>query len=304
MPSSIPYSGGLLDRADALRADADKLNELKNHNAARFLIFDKLCVAMSQNQELYWIFGKDLPKEYKLKTTLVFLGMAEDGIPFFAFSLTNEMDLWVKKLNCQFVDVRSAGMLLLDHRASIVAHARSILDWHERYKYCAKCGAGNNIQICGHKLRCSNESCAVEHFPRTDPVVIMLVESPNQKHCLLGRSFHYPDKLISALAGFMEPGESIEDAVRREIHEEAGILCHDISYYASQPWPFPSTLMIGCFARASSLELCLDPQEIEYAGWFSKSDVQQLLESKHPRFLPPQPIAIAFHLINHWMKIS
>ena len=195
-------------------------------------------------------------------------------------------------------------MLLLDHRASIIAHARSILDWHDRNKYCAKCGSGNDIQVCGHKLRCVNVDCASELFPRTDPVVIMLVESPDQGHCLLGRSFHYPDKLISALAGFMEPGESIEDAVRREVHEEAGLHCHDIHYYASQPWPFPSTLMIGCFARASSMQLRLDCQEIEYAGWFSKPDVHRLLASKHPQFcrLSRLPLLIIY-LFTGWKSV-
>jgi NAD+ diphosphatase len=298
----IPFAGSLLDRADAVRADADLLSELKTHNEAHFLAFDNLCVAMDQNQDLYWIIGSDLPEVCKNTVIMAFLGQSETGVPYFAFSISRHTDHWIDQFNCQFIDVRSAGLLLLDHRASIVAHARSILDWHNRTKYCSLCGAENIIRVCGHKLQCSNKDCAVEHFPRTDPVVIMLVESPDRQHCLLGRSFHYPPKIISALAGFMEPGESVEDAVRRETFEEAGIRCDEINYHASQPWPFPSTLMIGCLARATSTDLQIDPVEIEYAGWFSKNEVRQLLDANHPEYLAPQPIAIAYHLIIHWLE--
>jgi NAD+ diphosphatase len=151
----------------------------------------------------------------------------------------------------------------------------------------------------GWKRDCPN--CKVEHFPRTDPVVIMLAS--DGERCLLGRSPRFVPTMWSCLAGFVEPGEAIEDAVRRETREEAGITCGRVSYFASQPWPFPTTLMIGCHAEALSRDIVVDREELEDARWFEKPEVESMLLRKHPQGLTtPPPVAIAHHLIRAWVE--
>jgi len=182
---------------------------------------------------------------------------------------------------------------------SAIAMAKSMVSWHQRHGYCANCGTRSAMKEGGWKRECP--ACKVEHFPRTDPVVIMLATSGER--CLLGRQSRFPPGMWSCLAGFVEPGETIEAAVRREVREEAGIDCGDVRYFASQPWPFPMSLMIGCHAAARSTELAIDKTELEDARWFDRAEVAQMLMRKHPeRFATPPPVAIAYHLIRAWME--
>jgi NAD+ diphosphatase len=173
-----------------------------------------------------------------------------------------------------------------------------MVNWHQRHGYCANCGQRTAMREGGWKRECL--SCKAEHFPRTDPVVIMLVTHGDK--CLLGRAPRFLPGMYSCLAGFVEAAETIEDAVRREVFEEAGIRCADVSYYMTQPWPYPSSLMIGCVARALNEDIVVDRTELEDARWFSRDESRLMLTRQHPDGLAgPHPFAIAHHLLGRWV---
>lgn len=178
-----------------------------------------------------------------------------------------------------------------------VAQGSALLSWHATHKFCGRCGGHNEIMAAGAKRICT--SCSAEHFPRTDPVVIMLTVRGD--FCLLARGAHFPEKMVSCLAGFVEPGETIEEAVRRETLEEAGLLTGKVTYHASQPWPFPHSLMIGCYAEALGDEIAFDHAELESGRWFSRSEVLEMMEGIHPEgWIVPPSQAIATLLISDW----
>jgi NAD+ diphosphatase len=177
--------------------------------------------------------------------------------------------------------------------------AKAMLDWHARHRFCANCGQPSTMRAAGWRREC--DACSAQHFPRVDPVVIMVAVSGER--CLLGRQARFAPGMYSALAGFLEPGETIEDAVRREILEEAGIPCSRVVYLASQPWPFPSSLMIGCFAKATTEEISIDRTELEDARWFSRAELAAMFAGSHPHELKaPQPFAIAHHLLKAFVE--
>ena len=186
--------------------------------------------------------------------------------------------------------------MLPDGEAATYAIARSLVDWHARHGFCPRCGAPTETFRAGWARRCTVDRS--EHFPRTDPVVIMLAEHDDR--ALLGRQAAWPAGRYSALAGFLEPGESIEEAVAREICEEAGVRVGAVGYVASQPWPFPSQLMIACVAQAESDALTLDRTEIEDAIWVSRKEVYAVLAGKDGPFVAPPPYAIAHTLLTRW----
>ena len=199
----------------------------------------------------------------------------------------------------RMVDLRTlaSGGLVPAPEASMLAAAKALLAWHARRSFCSNCGAATHVGAAGWRRECPN--CKMQHFPRTDPVVIMLAVDGDA--CLLGRQRRFPKGMYSALAGFVEPGETIEQAVRREIAEEAGIACGEVRYFASQPWPFPSSLMIGCFAEAESRTVTIDQVELEDARWFPRDEVRAMLAQRHPdRLAAPIPMAIAHHLVKRW----
>jgi len=197
-------------------------------------------------------------------------------------------------------DLRSIAVrgLVPAEDLGILAMAKSILDWHNRHRFCANCGAPTQSAQAGFRRDCA--ACGAQHFPRTDPVVIMLITHGDR--CLMGRQPRFTEKMYSCLAGFLEPGETIEDAVRRETFEEAGIRVGAIRYLASQPWPFPSNIMIGCLGEALTEEIDFDREELEDARWFTKDDVRRMLEGTHDDFAAPSPIAIANYLLREWVK--
>ena len=181
---------------------------------------------------------------------------------------------------------------------SAIAMAKSIVSWHQRHGYCANCGTrfGDDAR----RLEARLPHCKAEHFPRTDPVVIMLVTHGDK--CLLGRQKQFLPGMYSCLAGFVEAAETIEDAVRREIFEESGIRCTDVNYYMTQPWPYPSSLMIGCTARATSEDIVVDRTELEDARWFDRTEATLMIKRQHPDGLAgPHPFAIAHHLLGRWV---
>lgn len=197
----------------------------------------------------------------------------------------------------KFIDMRTAAALLPAEETAVLGQAKALLDWHARHGFCPRCGAPTKVMDAGYRRLC--ERCGAEHFPRTDPVVIML--ATRGEDCLVGRGRHFAPGMYSALAGFIEPGETIEEAVRREVFEESGVRIGRVSYHASQPWPFPSSLMIGCFAEALTRDIHVDGVELVDARWLGRSDARALLAGKSTlEMRVPARIAIAHHLLRAW----
>jgi NAD+ diphosphatase len=233
----------------------------------------------------------------------VFLGHLDGAGRFgFGFGITPVAAKALKTRSGEFLvtDLRSIavhGLIEAEH-LSPIAEAKAVLHWHIQRRFFPNCGTPTQVVHGGWLRDCPN--CKAEHFPRSDPVVIML--AIDSERCLLGRSPRFAPTMWSCLAGFIEPREAIEDAVRREIREEAGIACGRVVYFRSQPWPFPSTLMIGCHAEAVTHEIVVDHEELEDAHWFSKDEVTTMLLRKHPDGLTtPPPVAIAHHIIRAWV---
>jgi NAD+ diphosphatase len=294
------FAGNPLDRADAQRRNPEWLAAAEKKPGSRYLPFSKLNVLLEGDEpRLGWL---TTPEIERLNITVppVFLGIMED-LAHFAIDVSalgdpeHELNLgdgW------RFEDCRAAGMVLSTERTGIVAQSRSQLDWHRRHQFCSVCGTRSEAERGGHVRRCP--ACGAEHFPRTDPVAIMLIT--NGDDCLLGQSAGRLARtgMYSALAGFIDQGESIEEAVRREVREEAGVEVGEVRYHSSQPWPFPSSLMIGCHGKATSTEIEIDPAEMADVRWFSRAGVLQALDQANPELRVPGPIAIAHHLIKSW----
>ncbi|NEB73880.1 NAD(+) diphosphatase [Streptomyces sp. SID14478] len=222
-----------------------------------------------------------------------FLGTDEDGVRYFALqkdTLPGRMDQSARPAG-----LREAGLLLSQRDAGLMVHAVALENWQRLHRFCSRCGERTVIAAAGHIRRC--QACGAEHYPRTDPAVIMAVMD-EQDRILLGRQVHWPEGRFSTLAGFVEPGESIEQSVRREVFEEAGVHVGEVEYVASQPWPFPSSLMLGFMAHATSTEINVDGDEIHEARWFSREDLRAAFESGE--VMPPYGISIAARLIELW----
>jgi NAD+ diphosphatase len=285
-PVPVGFVGSGLDRADELRRDPEALWSLRMHPGARWLVLDDLKPVLTADGDLLWARRSEAPQG-----TEVFLGFLDEA-PRFAVAGG------AAGLGGEAVDARAAAMRLGDGRAAVVAQARSLLDWHARHGFCANCGAPTKLAKAGYQRSCAG--CGAEHFPRTDPVVIMLaVDGDN---CLLGRQPRFPRGFMSALAGFVEPGESLEEAVARELFEEAGIRTGRVRYVASQPWPFPSSLMIGALAEATSTAIRIDETELEEARWVTRDEVRAALGGAGP-FQAPPPLAIARTLLETWAAL-
>ncbi|HVU30336.1 MAG TPA: NAD(+) diphosphatase [Sphingomicrobium sp.] len=279
LPPEIFFSGAGLDRADALRGLPESLAAMANRDDARELDWDEGLPSMDESGRLQW---------KKVTDASLFLGL-EGGAPRFS--------ALVEAPGAAF------GVLPLiagldSSEAPIFAAALSLSRWHHRHRFCANCGHPTEIVRGGWSRACP--SCSAEHFPRVDPVAIMLVE--HEGKVLLGRQPHYPPGRYSALAGFIEVGECLEDAVAREVKEEAGIDVRNIQYVASQPWPFPSSLMIGCHAEATSSALTIDTNELEDARWFTREEIGLGISGvEGAPFQPPPRTAIARALLERWL---
>ena len=301
MSSPLVFAGSPLDRAGLRRRDPTWIAAQLEREDSRFLPFWKLNVLVkAEKPELAWATGA-LRELAEKRTGAVLLGV-RDEIAHFALDLSPVADP-VTELGlagaASFVELRAAAATLSGLDAAIAAQGRQMLDWHARHRFCAVCGRGTSVKEAGYMREC--DECDAQHFPRTDPVVIMLVESGDR--CLLGRQAAWPPGMFSALAGFVEAGESLEEAVRREVLEEAGVRVGAVRYFASQPWPFPSSLMIGCIAHAESSDVTVDKAEIQEARWFTKAEIARSLATPGAggMFVPP-PLAIAHHLIRHWAE--
>ncbi|CAM5771508.1 NAD(+) diphosphatase [Bosea minatitlanensis] len=230
----------------------------------------------------------------------IFLGMAEDGSPRFGRLLDRALAETLKERpELVVTDLRSVALkrLVPEDEVGPLGEAKAVLDWHARHRFCAQCGGQTVAGTSGWRRECT--ACGALHFPRTDPVVIMLVT--RGESCLLARQARFAPGMYSCIAGFVEPGETLEDAVRRESWEEAGLRVGTVRYVASQPWPFPSSIMVGCIAEALGDEITLDMTELEAGRWFPRDEVLQMLDGRHPDGLAcPQHIAIANTLVRAW----
>lgn len=281
-----------LDRAEDIRRDERALAALEKHNNARAILFLKSDPALAGRALLRLPFGDAV--SFAHINMPVLLGL-EDGNPLYAIELDPDMAL---PGGIEITDTRSAAMQLSIGETGILAQARALIEWRRKHRFCSNCGTGTLQIEAGRKRVCP--SCATEHFPRVDPVVIMLVVKDDW--CLLGRQEPWPPRMWSALAGFMEPGETIAAACAREIWEEAGIRTDPATseVIADQPWPFASSLMIGLIIEAISVGITIDRHELEDARWFSKDEVRSMLAGAHPDVDLPPKIAIARRLLEVW----
>ena len=235
------------------------------------------------------------------KQEQVFLGR-HNGAPLFGIAIDPDaLEVLKRRDDLLATDLRSiaTGALVAPEHLPPLATAKALLAWHGRHRFCSNCGASTQATQAGWRRDCAR--CGAEHFPRTDPVVIRLAIDGDR--CLLGRQSRFAKGMWSCLAGFVEPGETIEDAVRRETLEEAGIMCGRVAYFASQPWPFPMSLMIGCHAQALTTELKVDRSELEDARWFDRDEVVAMMLRRHPDGLTAtHPFAIAHHIIRAWLE--
>lgn len=197
----------------------------------------------------------------------------------------------------RFADLRSVGAIMGREEGGMLAYARGLIHWHQRHRFCGVCGSPTESREAGHMRRCTNPDCAAEHHPRTDPAVIMRIE--HEGRILLGRQKQWPPGMHSVLAGFVEPGESLEDTVRREVAEEAGIPVSDVRYHSSQPWPFPASIMLGFTARALHDRLQVDGEELELARWFTREEL--LASPENETFRMPRRDSIARRLVDDWL---
>lgn len=308
---TMAFGGSALDRAAALRQDAARLAAVAAGALCLPVWRGKPC--MDDGGALVWL-PADHPVLAAAEERAVFLGRDEGG-PRFAADISawspeagaagvdgglfdqSEQPHPALPAHQRFCDLRAVMLRLSPREAELAAVAKALLQWHRGHGFCSTCGARSAMAAGGWLRTCP--ACGAHHFPRTDPVVIMLVTSGNR--ALLGRSPGWPDGMYSCLAGFVEPGETVEAAVRREVAEETGIPVGPVRYVASQPWPFPASLMIGCAATALAEDITIDPAEIEDALWLTREEMTDVFAGLHPKVKPARKGAIAHSLIRGWL---
>ncbi len=292
-PPPHRYSGAGHDRAAHRRLDAGWLNARRADPDTRVILMSGLEILVAATDEPSALLLTVAELGDPLPETAIFLG-EHDGVGLFAADLG-----LTEPPSGRFVEVRAVGARLPARQAGWFAYARALAHWHSRHRFCGVCGGPTTSEQGGHVRRC--ESCGAQHFPRSDPAVIVLVTHSHPElgeRCLLGRSARFPAGMYSTLAGFVEPGELLEETVRREIYEEAGVELDRVQYRSSQPWPFPASLMLGFRASARSDELRIDPEELVAAGWYTRAE---LIDPERRPVQLPNPDSIARHLIEDWL---
>jgi NAD+ diphosphatase len=295
------FGGNPLDRVSERRDDGNWISKLLGDPETRVLALRDLkpFTRSTAAPALDWQPVAQWRDHIDGGAPLIFLGLA-DGRAYFAIDAAGA-DV-APDVDTELIDVRALAPTLASSEAAVLAEARSLLDWHARHRFCAQCGTPTTMTEAGWKRSCA--ACRASHFPRTDPVVIML--AVNGEHALLGRNRRRPGARFSCLAGFVEPGETLEEAVRREVREESGIRCGRVRYLATQPWPFPSSLMVGFLTEALTEEITVDPEELAEARWFSRDEIREMVaraaagtdDPSRPSL--PAPIAIAHHICRRW----
>jgi NAD+ diphosphatase len=299
MEEVYSFGGNPLDRASERRGDAAWIAGLLADPASRLALLSELkpLVRLGPTPTIDWQPVAPWRALIDGGATCVLLGL-EGGSARFALDATGAT--LPPADGTELGDMRGLAAVMEVGAASILGEARAIVDWHARHKFCAVCGTPTGVHSAGWSRRCP--SCKAQHFPRTDPVVIML--PVRSERCLLGRNARRAGARFSCLAGFVEPGETLEEAVRREVLEESGLRTGRVRYVASQPWPFPSSLMCGFIAEAISDQLAIDRAELETARWFTRDEVLTMVARSAagdgaPDSLAP-PIAIGHHLARRW----
>jgi NAD+ diphosphatase len=294
----VGFAGNTIDRQSENRAD-DSVARALADSSARLLLMGAGRLHLKAG-------GDGLDPWFSAEESQPLMGSLDQGIllgfsdmgPVLAVPVGIEPEHLPETIKA--IDYRSVYMqgMIDEASAGAMAQGAALLAWHASHRFCSKCGAQSQMRAGGYKRQCPN--CGTEHFPRTDPVAIMLTAT--REKCLLGRGRHFGPGMYSALAGFIEPGETIEAAVRRETFEEAGIRLGRVVYHASQPWPFPYSLMIGCFGEPLNDDIHADLNELEDCRWFFREEVRAMLAKEHPDnlFTPPKG-AIAHHLIRAWV---
>lgn len=307
---TVTFGGSGLNRAAELRKDAHDL-----HARGQFIALWRGKVLFDYAEKALIRLSHDHDMLAEAADAPYFLGVDDADTPLFAVDVSAWQDpdadddalgrFFDPSQNRYpgfgeaqvFTELRGIMTKLSPRDAELAATARGLMQWHESHPYCSRCGQASEVAQAGWQRDCP--ACGASHFPRTDPVVIVLVLHGNS--VLLGRSPGWPEGMYSLLAGFMEPGESMEAAARREVFEEAGIRLSEVGYLSSQPWPFPSSLMMGCIARAESTDITLDPNELEDAKWFTREEIAAAWRGENPDLLPARPGAIAHFLIHNWL---
>ena len=307
-PRPNPLSDPLFDRASHRRLDPDWLAATRQSAEAQVVPVWRSKPLVAPGDEMRRAIAVAADRfDWDVASDHVFLGFSA-GKPWFAADIStfdpHEVERRFGRYGL-FEDLRMIGRLLPSEEAALLAYAKGILWWHERHRFCGVCGEPTRSVDGGHRRLCTNDTCKAEQFPRSDPAVIMLIE--HEDRCLLARGARFPANFVSVLAGFVEPGESLEDTVAREVFEECGVRVHDIAYASSQPWPFPSSLMLGFRAKTKDPTLNLDPSEILEAAWYTRDQVRALaangpmsMEPGGPVRIPPQ-FSISRRLIDDWI---
>ncbi len=302
----IPFTGNPLDRASDKRTDTDWLASTRNDVRSRFMLMWKSQPVLegaegTKSTQLLLVDAKAAGALGPDSAQEIFLGLDDSGAAYFArdiSALPEPVGAVLPKLGHPREGRAAASALPFEHVA-IMGQAKALLSWHERHPFCSVCGKATVSAEAGYKRSCPD--CGADHFPRTDPAVIMLATYGDS--CLLAHNTRFPANRYSTLAGFVEPGESFEEAVRREIFEEVHLRVGEVRYFATQPWPFPASVMIGCYAEALSRDFKVDGVEIEAARWFDRATVLRLLAGEKMEGVEiPQRQAIAHHLIRNWAE--
>ena len=284
------FAGAFVDRSGERRKDSDWLTAAIQSDESRFVpVWREQCLVAGDPPETIMLTQQQLGRTVA-EHDVIFLGVFKDH-PAFAIACDDE-EVPFQRLG-DFQELRFLGTVLPPDEANLVAHARALVLWHASQIFCGICGSVARPAAAGNSRICVNDQCRREIFPRVDPAIIVLVE--DGERCLLGRQQTWPEGRYSTIAGFVEPGESLEDAVRREVYEETNIRVGKVTYHSSQPWPFPSSLMLGFTAEARSTDIELNDGELEDAQWFTRDD----LLSGFPKL--PFRISIARRLVDHWI---
>ncbi len=285
------FAGAFVDRSGHRRRDPEWLQAAVDSPECRFVpIWGDKCLAGGEPVRTVLLDRSEIAEFLESQET-IFLGMYQ-GQPVFAVGIDSTLDAPFPEAG-EFHDLRYLGSVLPVDEANLVAHARALVLWHGLQRHCGVCGSVSLAESGGNTRICGNDECGAQIFPRVDPAIIVLVS--NDQQCLLGRQSNWPEGRYSTIAGFVEPGESLEDAVRREVAEETNIEVGEVCYHSSQPWPFPSSLMLGFTAEANSGEIQLNDGELEDAQWFTRKE----LRSGFPKL--PYRLSIARRLVDDWL---
>lgn len=288
------FAGAYVDRHGHMRTDPDWLHASIQSNQSWFVpVWGNKCLAAGEPVRSV-LLRRETAAQFINDEEIIFLGMYRDN-PAFAIGIDASTPEPFLDLG-QFHDLRYLGSVLPADEANLAAHARALVIWHRVQKYCGLCGTMTRAESGGNSRKCDNQQCGTTIFPRVDPAIIVLVSRGD--HCLLGRQKDWPEGRYSTIAGFVEPGESLEDAVAREVFEETNVKVGEIRYDSSQPWPFPSALMLGFFAEAESEDIKLNDGELEDARWFTHKE----MTSGFPKL--PYRVSIARKLVDTWMSTN